>query len=67
MSTAGIVMDNSKEEEGETIKKEDQAEETIYEKYTIKELQKLLQKSIENEEYEKASQIRDEINRRKEK
>ncbi len=67
MSTAGIVMDDSKEEEGEAIKKEDQAEETIYEKYTIKELQKLLQKSIENEEYEKASQIRDEINRRKEK
>ena len=67
MSSAGIVMDDNKEEDEKKVEKEGQAEETIYEKYTIKELQKFLQKSIDNEEYEKASQIRDEINRRKEK
>ena len=60
-------MDDNKEEDEKKVEKEGQAEETIYEKYTIKELQKFLQKSIDNEEYEKASQIRDEINRRKEK
>ncbi len=67
MSSAGIVMDDNKEEDEKKVEKEGQVEETIYEKYTIKELQKFLQKSIDNEEYEKASQIRDEINRRKEK
>ena len=66
MSAAGIVMDDNKEGDEKPVKKEGQAEDTIYEKYSIKELQKLLQKTIENEEYEKASQIRDEINRRKE-
>jgi bifunctional DNase/RNase len=66
MSAAGIVMDD-KEEGVKEPKKEGETEENIYAKYSVNELQKLLQKTIENEEYEKASQIRDEINRRKEK
>jgi hypothetical protein len=33
--------------------------------YTLNELQDMLEKAVEGEEYEKASQIRDEINRRK--
>ncbi len=38
-----------------------------YDKYSIKELQDLLNKSISNEDYEEASHIRDEIQRREEK
>jgi len=34
---------------------------------TMKDLETLLQSAIEKEEYEKASKIRDEINRRKKK
>lgn len=38
-----------------------------YDKYSLKELQDLLNKSISNEDYEEASHIRDEIQRREEK
>jgi len=37
----------------------------LYGSLPISELQESLQKAIEKEDYEKASQIRDEINRRK--
>lgn len=36
-----------------------------YEKFTIDELEEMMNEAIENEEYEKASQIRDAINKRK--
>jgi uncharacterized protein len=36
-----------------------------FSKYSIEQLNEILEKSIEKEEYEKASRIRDEINRRK--
>ncbi|RLD50453.1 MAG: hypothetical protein DRJ05_19600 [Bacteroidetes bacterium] len=67
MSEAGIVMDSEKPEGEKKSEASDQADENVYGKYSVNELQKSLQKSIEKEEYEKASQIRDEINRRKEK
>ncbi|OQX80446.1 MAG: hypothetical protein B6D61_01995 [Bacteroidetes bacterium 4484_249] len=65
MSAAGIVVDDTKKEEEKP--KKDKAKENIFENSTIAELKDMLQKSIENEDYEKASKIRDEINRRKKK
>lgn len=38
---------------------------TVYEKYTLADLESLLAEAVQNEDYEKASQLRDEIRRRK--
>ena len=66
---AGIVFNVSEEhtEQPEPDKKEPQVSDTDtnkYEKLSVKELKKLLSKSISNEDYEEASHIRDEIQRR---
>ncbi|MCK9205351.1 MAG: bifunctional nuclease family protein [Bacteroidales bacterium] len=67
MAAAGIVM----EEETEVAKQMEQVEETangtkdLYADMPVNELQEMLRNAVANEEYEKASQIRDEINRRK--
>jgi bifunctional DNase/RNase len=70
MSAAGMVIDEKKDLETEIEDKHKSAKRStgnIFEQHSDEELKELLQKSIENEEYEKASRIRDEINRRKEK
>ena len=67
MSAAGILM----EEEAEMLKQEESAHEEeptehiSFADATLVELKEMLQSAIENEEYEKASNIRDEINKRK--
>jgi len=66
MSEAGIIVKDEKEqtsEEADWLKKKEKPV-TPYVKNTLKELNELLQKAIENEDYEKASEIRDEIKRR---
>ena len=68
---AGIVFNVNEErtEQPEPEKKEPQPTATgtdKYEKLSVKELKKLLSKSISNEDYEEASHIRDEIQRREE-
>ena len=50
------------EEEGDKL-----AEDEGLTSYSIKKLEKLLEKAIEQEDYEKASEIRDEIKKRKTK
>lgn len=60
---AGILL--SFEEEKEYNDEERPDRNSIYSKYTIEELEELLQKAIENEDYEKASSIRDELAQRK--
>lgn len=50
--------DTSKEESSSKIKKNE------YEFFAIEELEEMLQEAIENEDYEKASRIRDEIKKR---
>ena len=64
LAVAGVVMED--EAPGtETKMPEKDMEEPQYSHYTLNELRKLLDKAVENEEYEKASLIRDEIKRRK--
>jgi bifunctional DNase/RNase len=64
MAAAGILVDESDEKENETKKRVKKAPKNAYEQLTMDELNELLQKSIDNEEYEKASKIRDEMKRR---
>jgi uncharacterized protein len=67
MTAAGILM----EEEAELLKQdepaadEDPSDYLSFANFSPVELKEMLQSAIENEEYEKASKIRDELNKRK--
>ena len=63
MSVAGVVMDIEEDQQAEPTKESPNE----YKNLNTIELQKLLDEAIENEEYEKASLIRDEINTRQQK
>ncbi len=64
---AGIVLDVNEEHSAREHFDEGHVGhgKSIYEKYTLADLENLLGESIQNEDYEKASMIRDEIKRRK--
>lgn len=67
MSAAGILVQDEKDEEKgeeEWFQPEESSEENPFEQYSVAELQDMIQKAVEKEEYEKASKIRDEIKRR---
>nr|NQU91368.1 bifunctional nuclease family protein [Bacteroidota bacterium] len=68
MSSAGVVVQEDKdkgtEDDQEWFSPEDEGE-NVFTESSDEELEQLIQKAVENEEYEKASKIRDEINRRK--
>ncbi len=67
MSSAGIIVDEKKEEkQKEKVTPEPEVKSSL-EHYTVAELKEMLQKAVDNEEYEEASAIRDEMNRRKKK
>ncbi len=60
---AGIVIEMA--DQAESIQNEEGAtDETGYSYYSVGELEALLKKAVENENYEQASEIRDEITRR---
>ena len=66
LSQAGIIMEEKTTEVNEGPS--EQVEETLeseYADFTLDELEDTLKKAVENEEYEKASRIRDEIKSRK--
>lgn len=76
LSQAGIVLEDeqspAKEEESAETPETEEGTELLaeatggeYGRKTVKELEELLRKSLEEENYEKASRIRDELNRRK--
>lgn len=67
MSEAGIIMEDKAEEmqESEDINMAREPEGNVYTSKSIEELEEMLQKAVENEEYENASRLRDEINKRK--
>ena len=68
MEEAGILMDDmdeTKENESENASINKGVTSTSMELLNIEALEDLLQEAIDNEDYQKAAQIRDEINRRK--
>jgi bifunctional DNase/RNase len=72
LSSAGIILDESAERELEEEEDTDEQEEETVERkvaglssLSVTELEKRLQQAIEDEDYEKASRIRDELNNRK--
>lgn len=67
MSAAGIIVDEKEEPRPVEEEKPVQEQSSTLEHYSSAELKEMLQKAVENEEYEEASRIRDEMNRRKKK
>lgn len=66
LDKAGIVMESEQEEPVEfEDSSEDKNPKTEFENYTEKELKEMLGEAVTNENYERASKIRDELNRRK--
>ncbi len=66
MSTAGIVMDEEQDKSaGSETEPTGEESGSEFSGTSLGELKKQLQNAVQNEEYEKASRIRDEINRRK--
>lgn len=65
LKAAGIVLQDETEPGQEPVEKEEKAvRENEYSNLSVKELEALLLAAIDEEAYEKASRIRDEINRR---
>ena len=67
LSKAGIILDKTLEEEIFEEEDRDTSSDKGLMDFTLSKLQTMLKKAIETEDYEKASAIRDEINKRKEK
>ena len=71
LSKSGIVIDLEQEKGTGEVKNEKKTKKTTkgssqkYKDMNLEELEDLLEEAVKNEEYEKASAIRDEINRRK--
>lgn len=68
LKAAGIVLQDEGEPTPETFEKEEKASrESEYSALSVKELETMLMSAIDEEAYEKASRIRDEISRRQRK
>ncbi len=70
MESAGIIIENENQEKEEHVTtkiKKEPKEVAEFKSYSLTELNKMLDTAVEEENYEKASLIRDEINRRKKK
>lgn len=65
MGQTGILIDFEDAEE-EAALEEDLDEHSLYDEFSLEELNEMLNKAIQDEEYEKASVIRDEISKRNE-
>jgi len=63
MSQTGILIDLEDPEE-EVVLEDETDNHSIYDEFTLDELNEMLDKAIHDEEYEKASVIRDEISKR---
>lgn len=68
LSKAGIVLDAEEakqHEKSSPLKKPVSSEASPFARYTLQELEDMLSEAVQNEDYEKASVLRDEINNRK--
>jgi hypothetical protein len=68
LSSAGIILDDEGDEEQESSPEInlEEIQQNPVERLTLKELKNKLNEAINNEDYEAASKLRDEINKRKE-
>lgn len=64
MAEAGMLMDENAAASETLTGPVDEPSEPAFEEYTLSELEEMLQKAVEQEDYEKASTIRDEIRKR---
>lgn len=64
MAQAGIIVQENKDEKQEADDWFSEKEDNPYERFSVAELEDMIKKSVELEDYEKASKIRDEIKRR---
>ena len=69
LSSAGIILDDEETEESELVEEEYNVDDFTpdsddVERLTLEDLEQKLKDSIDNEDYESASKIRDEIKRR---
>ncbi|HEX5626026.1 MAG TPA: bifunctional nuclease domain-containing protein [Saprospiraceae bacterium] len=64
MESAGVVLDESEEESQKPVPKKEKPQKA-FSSYSTEELHKMLEKMLEEENYEKAANIRDELNKRK--
>jgi bifunctional DNase/RNase len=67
MAEAGMLMDENASSASEIIGSGEETEAATFEEHTLSELEEMLEKAVEQEDYEKASLIRDEISKRKNK
>ncbi|NBC09008.1 MAG: hypothetical protein GVY26_17590 [Bacteroidetes bacterium] len=68
LDAAGVVLEDSEEEgqpEGETVTTGERQEKASLSSYSTEELQRMLEEVLNEENYERAAEIRDEIDRRK--
>jgi len=65
IAEAGMIMDENSPTPETLTSPVDEPSEPAFEEYTLGELEEMLQKAVEQEDYEKASMIRDEIRKRK--
>ena len=66
LDSAGIILEETAETSNKpfVVQEETKKAKTDYSIYTLKELNKLLSDSLENEDYEKAESVRDKISKR---
>ena len=68
LSKAGIVLEADEVKQSEKVtsgKKSGSADSSPFARYTLQELEEMLNEAVQNEDYEKASVLRDEISNRK--
>jgi uncharacterized protein len=68
LSKAGLILESDEVKKSETPKQDKPtgtSKTSAFSRYTLQELEELLNEAIQNEDYEKASVLRDEINHRK--
>ena len=65
LEEAGVIMSDEPEQQGEPQETTPGLEDVAYEDYISDELEDLLKKAVADENFEEASKLRDEINRRK--
>jgi uncharacterized protein len=64
MVEAGMLIDENAATSEDVIPQQEDIIESSFEQYALSELEEMLQKAVDQEDYEKASKIRDEIKRR---